>query len=372
MSDQAHDRSRRLPGVFVLVSLLACALSAIARAQPRPSGPCDPGRKITAPADLRVVRACAANGKVYETTMTADANGEIVVLVPGLDSYISYYHAEKDPNPNPLEDPAKIILFLNGTPIPKFYALLPPAGYSHLRFDLNRVTGSTDNRQAWSTLLSDALRGRRVPLSAGFESERPFASDVNDFELKPLTMVSIVTWAVMSTALLALLIWAARAGNILRHPGAEPANAANVQPPPRKAYSLARTQMAAWFFVVFATYFLIYLITGALDTITPTVLGLMGISAATGFAATIVDTGAAGAAAPAPPTRGLWTDLVSDDTGMSLPRLQILAWTVVLLFIFARSVYQTLSMPEFSSTLLGLMGISGGTYIGFKKPDQKP
>ena len=39
--------------------------------------------------------------------------------------------------------------------------------------------------------------------------------------------------------------------------------------------------------------------------------------------------------------------------------------------IFGVSVYGNLAMPEFSSTLLGLMGISSGTYIGFEFPEQK-
>lgn len=54
------------------------------------------------------------------------------------------------------------------------------------------------------------------------------------------------------------------------------------------------------------------------------------------------------------------------------PRTQILVWTVVLIWIFARAIYDTLAMPDFDATLLGLMGISGGTYVGFKKPDSKP
>jgi hypothetical protein len=44
-------------------------------------------------------------------------------------------------------------------------------------------------------------------------------------------------------------------------------------------------------------------------------------------------------------------------------------WTVVLGFVFAVAVYQSLAMPDFSATLLGLMGISAGTYVGFKIPD---
>ncbi len=340
-----------------------------AAAQDRPSGPCYPGQPVTSPADLRVVRACDANGQVFETTKTANANGQIVVLVPGLDSYISFYNAQK--NPNPLENPAKLILFLNEMPIPAFHPFLPPAKQSYLRFDLNRAIASVDTRQTWTTLLSDALRGRHVELSVGFEGGRPFPSDIDDFELQAISTPWITTWAAICVALFLLLFWAARAGNILRAAGDEPANPNNIVPPPRKAYSLARVQMAAWFFVVFATYLLIYLVTGALDTITSTVLGLMGISAATGFTATIVDTSRAPGTVPAPASKGFLTDLVSDDMGMSLPRLQILGWTAILLFIFARSVYQTLAMPEFSATLLGLMGISGGTYLGFKKSDQR-
>ena len=39
--------------------------------------------------------------------------------------------------------------------------------------------------------------------------------------------------------------------------------------------------------------------------------------------------------------------------------------------IFVASVYKNLSMPQFSATLLGLMGISSGTYLGFKVPETK-
>ena len=39
-------------------------------------------------------------------------------------------------------------------------------------------------------------------------------------------------------------------------------------------------------------------------------------------------------------------------------------YTAVLGFVFVVSVIKDLAMPEFSSTLLGLMGISSGTYSG--------
>jgi hypothetical protein len=39
--------------------------------------------------------------------------------------------------------------------------------------------------------------------------------------------------------------------------------------------------------------------------------------------------------------------------------------------MFVASVYNELAMPAFSATLLGLLGISAGTYIGFKLPESK-
>ena len=57
---------------------------------------------------------------------------------------------------------------------------------------------------------------------------------------------------------------------------------------------------------------------------------------------------------------------------VSFHRFQMLAWTLVLSVIFLARVLDQLAMPEFSDTVLGLMGISSGTYLGFRLPDQKP
>jgi hypothetical protein len=44
----------------------------------------------------------------------------------------------------------------------------------------------------------------------------------------------------------------------------------------------------------------------------------------------------------------------------------------VLGIIFCSQVYNDLSMPDFNGTLLALMGISSGTYIGFKMSPGTP
>ncbi len=70
-------------------------------------------------------------------------------------------------------------------------------------------------------------------------------------------------------------------------------------------------------------------------------------------------------------SEGIWRDLVMDDKGaVALDRLQIVVWTVVLGGVFVATVVWDLTMPEFNGTLLALMGISSGTYIGFKLPNR--
>jgi hypothetical protein len=68
--------------------------------------------------------------------------------------------------------------------------------------------------------------------------------------------------------------------------------------------------------------------------------------------------------------KGFQRDILSDASGYTFYRFQIFAWTIVLGIIFVSSVYNNLTMPEFSATLLGLMGLSSGTYMGFKFPEK--
>lgn len=76
------------------------------------------------------------------------------------------------------------------------------------------------------------------------------------------------------------------------------------------------------------------------------------------------------AALSKPVSEGFMRDLLTDASGISFHRFQMLVWTIVLSFIFCVEVYKTLRMPEFSATLLSLMGISAGTYLGFKIPER--
>jgi hypothetical protein len=148
--------------------------------------------------------------------------------------------------------------------------------------------------------------------------------------------------------------------------------------PQSAPFSLGLAQMAFWFFLALAAY--IYVCTSTLQIHVPmgSMLGLMGISATTALAAVAVDVrkrneapaDASGNPAQAnSKSKGFLFDILSDGDGVSFHRFQIAVWTIVLGGVFVWNVYRYMALPEFDPSLLTLMGISSGTYVGFKFPE---
>ncbi len=334
----------------------------------------------------------------------------LTVPVPGLDNW-----AKCETN-----DPRKLRLFLAGHMLPDLEPSLVAPAQNYINFPLRLQTAEADQRQRWVALLSEARNsGGKISVSVGIKPEEPFASDAFvQFTIYPkLLTISVL---LLIVALFVLLIYIAIKSDVLRDTASDlPA------PPLRLPYSLGRVQMAFWFYLTVASYLYIWLMTTDKNSLTASVLTLIGISAGTGLSAVIVDhqksddakttraalmteigalqqritTLQAGSPAPgtdaakelstkldllavaqnkllyappvsaAPVSNGFFRDIVSDGSGVSFHRFQIAVWTVVLGIIFVRSVYGDLAMPDFSGTLLGLMGISSGTYLGFKFPE---
>jgi hypothetical protein len=189
----------------------------------------------------------------------------------------------------------------------------------------------------------------------------------------------------------------------------------------KQSYSLARCQMAWWFFLVAASYCYLWIVLHNRDSLTQGVLILTGVSAGTGLAASVIDASkrqqrdqlqqekdqlttsvsalpaaiqtatdptitaqliadqqrkssriaevqSSLTALPTPisQSEGFFPDILRDESGISFHRFQMLAWTIILGLVFVSSVWRDFAMPDFSATLLGLMGISSGTYVGFK------
>lgn len=377
-----------------------------------------------------------------------DSNTEVPLTVKKVEGKLALYHTIKVEVENlekwveqPGHDPSKFILYVDGN---AFNGLspVPIDNNKKLRFDLKRTSESKD---AWTAVLSRRPKHftREVPVTVRQDGVKVQS------EAKATLIIIDSYWFkifVGSFAVaIALFWWLSYKSDIIREPGPQPEGTDKKGMPNRKPYSLARTQMAFWFFVIIISYVFIWMVTSDLSNLTTSVLGLMGISAATGLSAAIVGSSkrsnrenqrrileekkkndeveaerfrseistlnAAINATPAPTnleeqrvalaakqaelaakqkqidqwnqeiqelsaaakpvtSKRFIDDILSDDDGISFHRFQIFAWTIVLIFIFIASVYNVLAMPDFDTTLLALMGISSGTYIGFKLPEQ--
>jgi hypothetical protein len=317
-----------------------------------------------------------------------------------------------------------ITLFLNGID-----TLVAPEIVDKKKNELQfRLERNADNKNVWAALLRDPFNHpkRRVDASVGL-TRGPAETTNATFHFRVIrTKVWwIPAWVSLLVVCLAVFTWLVATRGLLNDQG------------PTTPFSLGRCQMAWWFFLVVVSYVLIWIISGDQDTITPSLLGLMGISAGTALGAVLIDstkgsaalsqaatdrlaflaaqenaaqsvvtTQAAVTAAPADPvaqknledaraavaiagakllavnnqlnavvnvpqTRGPIRDILGDSNGsFGLHRFQIVVWTLVLGIIFLVSVVMELKMPEFSTTLLATMGISAGTYLGFKFPEK--
>ncbi len=303
-----------------------------------------------------------------------------------------------------------------------------------------------ESKAAWSHILSQPVLQRRVVVSLGFDNGEEMdsilkADGKKEQERFYLTVIPYRTGfgvVIILGALLAFLSLACHT-HIIRDATAPR------RPDGLRPYSLARAQMAFWFFLVIASYSFLWIVTGDMDTLNTSVLGLIGISAGTALGAAFVDAGkpVSGGTSGNEPTvdvtkphlevveelnklrldtvkelealqkarallastdkqvleenerqqnevrerlanykwqtayfawpqwKGVMYDLLAENNLISFHRFQMFVWTLVLGIMFVWNVYNDLAMPQFSATMLGLLGISAGTYIGFKLPETK-
>ncbi len=384
--------SRRSLVLALLPALLTAPLAA--RAQPAPATTA-PAAGPQLPRITRVMVGSATDVGVDAESRPAHLGLWLTLDVAGLDQLVEKARAAKKPlqlylNGMPLTDEPPVYLNTNGKP-------------SRVRFALVRTENA---KLTWAALLGrPRAQNRIVEVSVGLTGCADGCADITDgFKISLAVIRPVLMGSYL--ALLAGGLWVgirlARTTAILRNHG------------PGSPWSLDRIQMAWWTLLVVAAFVFIWLISGDYGSLSTSVLALIGISAGTGLIGAVMDKGkqaqvqqrkaledeeaglqagnaqpasdaAAPAAAPRRPaeieaqlaklpklkqSKSLWTDILSDENGVSFHRLQVMIWTLVLTVIFVVSVYQHLDMPDFDNQLLALMGISNGTYLGFKLPEK--
>jgi hypothetical protein len=170
-----------------------------------------------------------------------------------------------------------------------------------------------------------------------------------------------------------------------------------------KPFSYARLQLLWWTFIILISFISILAATGKIPEFDTSILLLLGIGALTTTSARIVDIADDNKykealaeseveveAIPAKNSKdmkseGFWLDILSDKTGISIPRFQAVVFN---LFFGIWFIWRTLAnmkavgyfsteeavshiMPVIPTNNLILLGISAGTYVALKSSENK-
>lgn len=350
--------------------------------------------------DARFDVVCIAQRDAQEIAKRKACLNSIPVISFGSELTLAVEHAvETDFDEETEPDPARLVLFLEGKPLPGTRARVGKSQLNDdgttttlLTFRIVRDLSTETARKNWKDVIVAARARRILTVSAGLETGAP-ARTRAEAEFQILETNRLVLWIFAALAIGGVFLWIAGRTGMLRD--GEPPTKETVNPSSR-TFSMARVQMAVWTVIVLLSFLYVWLLTREFNgVITSTALVVMGVATGTLATAAGVDSHKLKSneesleeeerkpdAAPekvislarqlrVTKSEGFFKDLLTSAEGPSLHRLQFLAWTVVLMAVFIVGVWETLTMPVFDDTLLALMGISSGAYVGLKVPEQK-
>ena len=318
-------------------------------------------------------------------------------------------------------DPRSLRLVVGGQILSRPPITIGPSNQEYLNFILQLDSTTSTDWDKWAQIVDAARHSEyALPVSLALADKNQVFESSVFIKLVPYPSYWYYL-LILFIVVIGILFYMAAKTDLLRFTIGKPPTA-----PLRSPFSLGLVQMAFWFCLALGAYVFICVTTYQVHVPMGSVLGLLGISSTTGLAAVFVDRqktasardqrndllaeqsgltgrikdlnsvtitpGSAGETElrdkqsrlaqvvallnqlppdpPPPASKGFITDILSDGDGVSFHRFQIIVWTIVLGAVFIWSVYRKISMPEFDASLLTLMGISSGTYVGFKFPEK--
>jgi hypothetical protein len=244
-----------------------------------------------------------------------------------------------------------ILLFVNGMPAHEIRAYNINKTDGKISFELPR--GSKTLKEFRLTIFSSA---KPVNLSFGLLGSDPVATapKLPITRLRFISNSSLATMIVMIILMLITFRWLVLKTNLIRVTHS------------RSKYSLGLAQLLFWVVLIAFAFIYIYVLTDGLHPITGSVLTLLSISLTTSGGSRMVEKVKDPKHMFESESESILKDLLSDDAGFSVHRVQMAIWTVILGLVFCYEVIMNLSMPQFDTNLLLLMGISSTGYVGLK------
>jgi hypothetical protein len=253
---------------------------------------------------------------------------------------------------------SKIILYIDNIPFDDLEPEFENDSTVVFKFQKNSVTDKPESN-AWAYFYKKPrewiLKGKSISL--GYKDGQAVPSTAT-VDIVIIQGTWYVVGIILILCLVIILILLSLRSGLLRDGGSLASE--------RRPYSLARTQFTLWLLLIASAYIFLWVSTGEMPVLTASSLILLGISGGTSVVAKMIDNSQALQLSPEAKTKGFMTDILSDENGVSIHRLQMFVFTLVIGLIFCHDVLVIFEMPDFDSNLLMLMGISSGTYAGFK------
>jgi hypothetical protein len=136
-------------------------------------------------------------------------------------------------------------------------------------------------------------------------------------------------------------------------------------------FSLALTQLSFWSIVVASSFIYIWIVTDEMPPITGSTLILISVSALTTAGSRLVDVRTKTKSDETARSVSFFADILQDELGYSVHRAQMFMWTAIMGIIFVASVIRLQQIPQLDESLLAMMGISSGAYVGLKTMENK-
>jgi hypothetical protein len=201
----------------------------------------------------------------------------------------------------------------------------------------------------------------RVSVSAGYRNGMILKTEPSDMEMS-LNYISN-----MSMAFSLLLLICITGGFFILAATTNLIRIGNNDSP----FSLALTQLSFWSIVIASSFIYIWVVTEEIPPITGSTLILLSVSALTTAGSKLVDVRSKTDKSSLISSGSFLQDILKDDLGYSVHRAQMFMWTVILGIVFVTGVIRFQQIPQLDESLLALMGISSGAYVGLKTMETK-
>jgi hypothetical protein len=193
-----------------------------------------------------------------------------------------------------------------------------------------------------------------------------------------MQITTIIFWLVLLSFLL-LFLWLGIRFNLLKDK-----STATVKP-----YSYARVQLTWWTLIIVSSFVSIFLSKGNLPLLDSSIIILLGLSSATTATAAVIDTSDQSNSKLTliqnQESEGFLLDILSDNNGISIHRLQAFLFNIIIGVWVLYSVQKGLLncnvitnqtcintiIPSIDDNKLLLLGVSALAYVGLKTNENK-